>query len=114
MYFPAHERSQRLVNHPVTRLEGLPRETPGDDRQPVVAAAAFRAFVTCVPRRFVFDGNRFGLERGELLADEILDAQARSFLSCTCLASITACSSTKASMRPMPPKSLKFTHACSE
>lgn len=75
-----------------------------------VAALAI-ARVPAVALALVLELEQLGLQAGEASADLPGDAQG---FSCTYLASSAACASTKASISPMPPNSLKFTHALSE
>ncbi len=66
--FPAHHRCEQLVDHPMTRLQRLSGEARRHDSQPVVAAAAFRAFMPGVLRGFVFDLDRFRREGAKPVA----------------------------------------------
>src|SRR5690348_15156039 len=96
-------------------LKRLAGETRRDNRNAVVPAPACRAGVADVLCGLVFYRDRFRGERAvQLLANQVGNVQALSFLSCTYFESSTACNPTNTSMSPIPPKSLKFTQACSE
>src|SRR5262245_8570933 len=82
------------------------------DQEPVVSAAARRAGVAGVERAFVDEIERLGFERGEPFADRPRDV-GHGFSS-TYFARNRPCASTNSSIRPMPPNSLKFTHASVE
>ena len=75
-----------------------------------VAALAI-ARVAAVALALVLELDALGLQGGEARANLLGDAQGFSW---TYLESSAACASTKASISPMPPNSLKFTQALSE
>src|SRR5688572_1626725 len=122
MDVPFHEVAQRLINHSMPRHGVLAAEGFRNDGEPPVApAGGARTRVPLMLRALVLQLQRERLQRREAIAHGALDrvhhspsplagVAALAGSSGRCLESHIACASTNASMRPMPPKSLKLTH----
>src|SRR6476469_9629560 len=69
--FLVHERAERCVDHPVTRLQRLAGKSRGHESQSVMTAAALRSGMPDVPRRFILDVDRLGREAGKPFAYQL-------------------------------------------
>src|SRR5512145_2082940 len=119
---PFHEVAQRLINHSMPRHGAQAAEGLRNDGEPPVAApGGAGAGVARMLRAFVLEVECERAQRGEPLAHGALDRVHHSpsplagaaFFGASSgryFESHIACATTNASIRPMPPKSLKFTH----
>ena len=88
-------------------------EARRNDRELVMPPAGCGAGVSGVTLRVIDHFHRLGRERAEAAFDLFYRAQFGP-LSSTNLDSTTACATTKASISPVLPNILKFTHASVE
>lgn len=136
VYRSVHQRRERVVHQTMALQPRLAGEHGGYDGELEVPAARACAGMTRMTRGIVHDFDRFRFEHGEATFDFLDGAHGSGFatrgefcgdvgavsaagdeggdhpfdpLSSTYLASMTAWMSTKASINPVPPKSLKST-----
>lgn len=66
----AHQVARRIINHAVAGHGGFPGKGSGDDLQSVMAAALAGSGMAGMAVRVVLDGERFGSEHGQALAQQ--------------------------------------------